>query len=54
MVQQGAVSHLSDEEVIIESDMKAYQINLEDFKAKLMEVYQSQKHPQEYDCLSEK
>ena len=54
LVQQGTVSHLSDEEVIIESDMKAYQISLEDFKEKLKEVYQSQKHPQQYDCFSEK
>jgi len=54
LVQQGTVSHLSDEGVIIESDMKAYQINSEDFKAKLKEVYQSQRHPQEYDCFSEK
>ena len=32
LVQQGTVSHLSDEEVIIESDMKAFQISSEDFK----------------------
>ena len=32
LVQQGTVSHLSDEEVIIESDMNAYQISLEYFK----------------------
>ena len=54
LVQQGTVSHLSDEEVIIESDMKAFQLSLKDFKSKLKEVYQSQKHPQEYDCFSEK
>ena len=54
LVQQGTVSHLSDEEVIIESDMKVYQISLKDFKEKLKEVYQSQKHPQQYDCFSEK
>ena len=34
--------------------MKAFQISSEDFNAKLKEVYQSQKHPQEYDCFSEK
>ena len=32
LVQQGTVSHLSDEEVIIESDMKAFHISSEDFK----------------------
>ena len=45
LVQQGTVSHLSDDEVIIESDSIAFQISLEDFKAKLKEVYKSQKHP---------
>ena len=54
LVQQGTVSYLSDEEVIIESEIKAFQISLEDFKANLKEVYQFQKYPQEYDCLSEK
>ena len=34
--------------------MKAFQISLEDFKAKSKEVYLSQEHPQEYDCFSEK
>ena len=37
LVQQGTVSHLSDEDVMIKSDMEAFQISLEDFKAKLKE-----------------
>ena len=40
-VQQGTISHLSDKEVMINSDVKAFQVNLEDLKAKLMVVYQS-------------
>ena len=49
LVQQGTVSHLSDEKVIIESDMKAYQISLKDFKEKLKEVYQSQKQAHKFE-----